>query len=220
MTSRVLVVGGTGILRPAVDALLAAGREVTVLGRSPERLAALPPAVTGVVGDLGHPDALAAALAAAAGGRPDRFTAGVAYLPAVTDLARSGPADRTGLIDRDRPAEPTGLAALRVLRGAVDGPLVAVLTSAVAAPPAADDPAAVLGALVRRLVEAGTPAQDLRLLVLGWAVPTPAPSTPSEPPGPVRWHTPAEVSAAALAVLGDPAPARLGVLRPWADRPR
>ncbi len=234
VTSRVLVVGGTGILRPAVDALLAAGREVTVLGRSADRLAALPPAAAGVLGDLDDPAALAAVLAAAstAAGRPNRFGACLAYLPAVADLTRSVPADPADGADRsDDPgrADLAGLAALRALRAAVDGPLVAVLTSAVAAPPAADDPAAVLAALARRLADPATPAADLRLLLLGWAGPTPGASKPAEPsgaseaseaPGPARWHTPAEISAAALAVLRDPAPARLGVLRPWADRPR
>ena len=58
----VLVVGGTGILRPAVDALLAGGVAVTVLSRSSERLEELPPGVRGVVGDLDDPVGLARAL--------------------------------------------------------------------------------------------------------------------------------------------------------------
>lgn len=45
-------------------------------------------------------------------------------------------------------------------------------------------------------------------LQLGW--------TEGEAP---RWHTPAEVSCAALEVLADGVPRTLGVVRPWSDRP-
>ncbi len=44
------------------------------------------------------------------------------------------------------------------------------------------------------------------VLLLGW-----------DPSG--RWHTPAEVSAAALEVLESGRPRLLGVVRPWAERP-
>ena len=36
---------------------------------------------------------------------------------------------------------------------------------------------------------------------------------------PHRWHTPDEVSIAALAVLADGEPRTLGTVRPWSDRP-
>jgi hypothetical protein len=45
-------------------------------------------------------------------------------------------------------------------------------------------------------------------LQLGW--------TAAEP---IRWHTPGEVSDAALEVLGDGAARTLGTVRPWTDRP-
>jgi hypothetical protein len=60
----------------------------------------------------------------------------------------------------------------------------------------AADPA--LGALV-------VPPDTLQL---GWTIDEPH-----------RWHTPAEVSDAALEVLADGGPATLGTVRPWRDRP-
>ena len=47
------------------------------------------------------------------------------------------------------------------------------------------------------------------ILLAGWTV--------SDRP---RWHTAAEVSDAALEVLGDGAPRILGTVRPWCNRPR
>ncbi len=181
----VLVVGGTGILRPAVDALLARGVAVTVLSRSEARLRALPPGVRGVVGDLDDPAALARAL------RSSRPAPGacLAYLPGAVPAGGSDEA-------------------VAVLRAAVPGPLVAVLPSAAAAPPS--EIADVQPALARRLAAAGVPAGDLRVLLLGWTAPG---------AGPPRWHSPAEVSGAALECLDDPSTQVLGVLRPWADRP-
>lgn len=180
----VLVVGGTGVLRPAVESLVAAGRAVTVLGRSAARLAQLPAGAVGVVGDLDDPDGLAAVLT----GLPDRPGAALAYLPG------------------DRTAAVVGLT---VLGRAVAGPLVAVLTSAVAAPVGQPPGAVDLPALASELAVAGTASPHL--LVLGWV--PPAVGTAA------RWHTPAEISAGALAALGDRAPRQLGVLRPWAQRP-
>ena len=88
---------------------------------------------------------------------------------------------------------PTAAAdSVAAMVGATTGRVVRLLTSAVAAPPfdLADLP----------------PDRAVRL-VLGWA------------PGP-RWHTPEEVSRAALDVLRDGADTVLGAIRPWADRPR
>lgn len=184
MTGAVLVVGGTAILRPAVVALRAAGRVVAVLSRSRDRLVALPAGTAGVVGDLADPAGLAPVLAA-----PGHLSAGLAYLP-----------DAAG-------AE--GVPALAVLRAAVDGPLVVILTTAAAAagPERPVDLDAIAANLRRRLVAAG----DLRLLLLGWR--------PMRTGAPARWHTPAEISAAALECLDDPTPRLLGVVRPWTDRP-
>lgn len=188
MPGPVLVLGGTEILRPAVDTLLASGRAVIVVSRSAARLAQLPAGVSGVIGDLDDPAGLAAVLARL----PDRPAGALAYLPG------------------DRAA---ALAGLTVLRRAVAGPLVAVLTSAVAAPGEGEPAGAVdLAGLARGLVAAAGPGRaGVRVLVLGWVAPTER--------SPARWHTPAEISAGALAGLGDPAPRRLGVLRPWAQRP-
>lgn len=199
----VLVVGGTAILRPAVDTLLAGGRRVAVLSRSRERLQRLPPTVLGVLADLDEPAALARALRDV-----PRSQACLAYLPGAGAAAAAAV--------RTVPAVPW---ALGVLRAAVAGPLVAVLTSAAAAPPV--EASAVPPQLRQRLEQDGAPAGDLRVLVLGW--------TASRPGVPPRWHTPAEISRAALDCLDGPdcldcldgrGPRVLGVLRPWADRPR
>ncbi|MFF2486049.1 hypothetical protein ACFVSU_06595 [Microbacterium sp. NPDC058062] len=81
-------------------------------------------------------------------------------------------------------------ASLRFVRAATTGRCVLVRTSSAA------DPA--LGILI-------VPRDTLQL---GW-------TAESEP----RWHTPDEVSAAALDVLADGEPRTLGTVRPWSDRP-
>jgi uncharacterized protein YbjT (DUF2867 family) len=64
----ILVVGGTGMVgAEAVRQLAARGAAVRVMSRSPERAAALPKGVEGVVGDLAEPDSLPAAFAGATG---------------------------------------------------------------------------------------------------------------------------------------------------------
>ena len=80
---------------------------------------------------------------------------------------------------------------LAFLRGATPGRLVFVRTSAAA------DPA---------LGELTVPPDTLQL---GW----------TDEGAAARWHTPAEVSEAALAVLADGEPRTLGTVRPWSDRP-
>jgi hypothetical protein len=77
----------------------------------------------------------------------------------------------------------------RGLAALVDGPLVQLLPSAAAAPNA--EPADVGGPVLQ----------------LGWT---------GDPP---RWHSPDEISAAALAVLSTREDAVLGTVRPWTDRP-
>jgi hypothetical protein len=81
-------------------------------------------------------------------------------------------------------------ASLAFVRSATPGRCVQVRTSAAA------DPA--LGILV-------IPRDTLQL---GWT------GDPER-----RWHTPAEVSCAALEVLADGRPRTLGAVRPWSDRP-
>lgn len=82
-------------------------------------------------------------------------------------------------------------AVVAVVAARCDGPVVHILTSR-AADPAAALPAAAAG---------------VRRLVLGWR--------------PDRtWHSPEEVSAAALALFdSEDAADVLGVVQPWADRP-
>lgn len=74
---------------------------------------------------------------------------------------------------------------------AVDGRTVLVRTSAAA------DPAR------------GEPAPVRNTLLLGW----------TRSASGIRWHTPQEVSDAALDVLDDGSFRVLGAVRPWADRP-
>jgi hypothetical protein len=160
----VLVVGATGILRPAVRSLSAAGRHVVAVARSAGDLHQLAVEVRGVVPlaqDCLDPDALGGALSVMG----LEVRAGIAYCPA---------ADR---------------AVLRGLAAVVGGPLVHLLPSAWAAPGG------------RR------PRVRGPVLQLGWT---------GDPP---RWHTPDEVSAAALAVLASGDDAVLGRVRPWTDRP-
>ncbi|QKJ18277.1 hypothetical protein [Microbacterium hominis] len=79
---------------------------------------------------------------------------------------------------------------LAYIHGATPGRCVVVRTSAAA------DPAR------------GTLVIPRDTLQLGWTADTPH-----------RWHTPSEVSAAALDVLADGQPRTLGTVRPWQDRP-
>jgi hypothetical protein len=81
-------------------------------------------------------------------------------------------------------------ASLRFVRAATPGRCVQVRTSDAA------DPS--LGILI-------VPRDTLQL---GWT------SDPGR-----RWHSPAEVSCAALEVLADGRPRTLGAVRPWSDRP-
>lgn len=83
---------------------------------------------------------------------------------------------------------------LEALRRVVDGRVVVVRVSAAA------DPAR------------GEFALEPEVLQLGWAVDEGAPSS-------TRWHTPDEVSRAALAVLADGRGRVLGAVRPWPSRP-
>lgn len=82
----------------------------------------------------------------------------------------------------------------------VDGRLVELLTSQWAAPEDTDRPDAIDPAA---LDSVGVP------LLLGWTADTGVP----------RWHTPSEISAAALEVLVHGRPAVLGTVRPWHTRP-
>lgn len=149
---RVLVVGSSGILRPAVEALRADGVEVVAVSRAG--------ADGSIAVDARHRDALEAALE----GRS--WCQALVYRPAMSEES------------------------LAFVRAATSERCVVVLTSDAA------DPA--LGDVV---------VPDDALL-LGWCA-----SDAS------RWHRPAEISEAALAVLTDGAPRILGAVRPWSSRP-
>ncbi|MGE6737182.1 hypothetical protein, partial [Streptomyces sp. NPDC059900] len=106
------------------------------------------------------------------------------------------------------PAVPPGTVA-RLVRPVVAGPLVLLVTSEWAAPgrPGTDAGPWTPNALP---AEARSGAAG-RLLVLGW----------HGEGRTARWHTPQEISAAALALLDAPAgrDTALGALRPWSARP-
>ncbi|MFI7386225.1 hypothetical protein [Streptomyces sp. NPDC049813] len=227
--ARVLVVGATRILRPAVDALSDRATRVTAVARSAADLRALargregritPLAVDVTTGGFDR------ALADTAGHAP--LTGAVVYAPAV----------------------PPGELAARV-GPYVAGPVVVLVTSEWAAPGrggarlgagVAEQGAAHVGSACWSPddlpVEARSGAPG-RLLVLGWRDDGPArsgsarpgsarpgsaglgPARPGSAGGGTRWHTPQEISAAALASLDadDDRDALLGAVRPWSMRP-
>ncbi|HEX4812264.1 MAG TPA: hypothetical protein VFV66_05875 [Nonomuraea sp.] len=182
MPPHVLVIGGTGILAPAVETLAERGTVVSVVSRSAARVAALRDGlaaaagarVNGVIADVTGPPALAAALDEAAG--------------------TCGP---IGLALVYQPFAPPE--AWDTLVPRVNDLLVAVLVSAYAAEDAPSPPLRD-GRHGRLLV---------RYLLLGWH---------RDADG-VRWHTPEEVSAAAVGVADRRFSAVLGAVRPWTERP-
>lgn len=182
-TRRVLVVGATGILRPAALRLLARGDTVVAVARGRMRLTALE----------------------AEGGRrvevvPVDVTRAGAVASAVTPASTLAEPLDAAIVYAPRPPAD----AFEQVLGRVTGPVVRILTSAQGEPRRAegDEPSAWPWARDPRR------SGELRLL-LGWTGPAGAP----------RWHTPEEVSAAALDVLDRGADAVLGRLRPWEDRP-
>ncbi|MFD7987021.1 hypothetical protein ACFV4M_27085 [Kitasatospora indigofera] len=190
----VLVVGATGVLRPAAAELARRGHRVSALARRPGPLARLAREWGGAGGAArarargrGRPGAGGAAAAP-----PPRPGPPAPGLPELLAAARHAAGPFTGalLYCPDAPAE----AVAGLLRAVgTGGPAVLLLTSAWAAPGAGQPP---------------FPAA--RRLLLGWAA----------GPGGPRWHTPAEISAGALARFeGPPGDGLLGVVRPWAERP-
>jgi len=156
---RVLVVGATGILRPAVGALADRGDDVTGVSRG---VAGIPDGVRALAVDARDRGALAATL----GGRA--WDRAIVYRNVVR-------------------AETLPEIELRV-----EGRLVLIRTSGAADP------------------SKGEPDERPNVLQLGWA---------ADGAGGTRWHTPDEISAAAIAVLDDGEFRMLGVVRPWRDRP-
>lgn len=109
---------------------------------------------------------------------------------ALTHAVAGAAADAEDALVYEPASSPDAIAALSEL---VRGRVVTVRTSWAADP-----------ALGEFAVAADT-------LVLGWT---------ADDAGGIRWHTRAEVSEAALAVLEDGAGRVLGAIRPWSDRPR
>lgn len=104
------------------------------------------------------------------------------------------PCPQSGLIYAPNATDAT----LQVFRKFVDGPVVEILTSRVAGehPDQPFDPTTLPAA----------PGGDWHRLVLGWKTGR-------------TWHSPSEISDAALRVLRTGVSEQLGLLRPCADRP-
>lgn len=185
MRRAVLVIGATGILAPAVDALRNAGRNVVAVSRGtrPE-----PEGVETVHVDAEDGVALSDALAGRA------WVDALVYAPAVSDSS------------------------LEWLRAATRGRLVLVRTSA-AADPRRGDLAVPPGTLQLGWRDADADSASTGPEVTGAATAAGSGVPARHPPPTERWHTPAEVSAAALAVLADGTARTLGSVRPWSDRP-
>lgn len=169
---RVLVVGATGVLRPAVEHLLGDGWTVLAAARGAARLAGLSARVLPVPLDVTEPGSVSVALA------QHRVDAAVLYVPMAPDAVRH-------LLAR--------------YLADVPGPVVEILTSRWAATTDAAESPPDMHTL--------TPAPLGTPVLLGWVG------------AERRWHTPAEISAAALHAFRSGQPAILGVVRPWSGRP-
>ncbi len=163
---RVLIVGATGVLRPAALSCLARGWAVTAVARTPAGLALLVaeagPRITPVPLDVYDEHAVGAALREA-------FDDALLYLAAGDDDAENSAADR--------------------LQSRVRGTTVRILTSRWT--PSAELPAGRWPAARRRVH-----------LLLG--------EHRDQTTGDARWHTPPEVSAAAISVLDSGSDSILG----------
>ncbi|WP_306317006.1 MULTISPECIES: hypothetical protein [unclassified Streptomyces] len=195
---QVLVVGATRILRPAVTALSGRAVSVTAVARSTADLRELadehPGRVSALAADVTAPD-FRSVLRGTAERAP--LTGAVVYAPAL----------------------PPGTLA-ELVGSVVVGPVVVLATSEWAAPsPSGADEGAGADTDVwtpNDLPAGARSGAVSRLLVLGWHEGGPAPRRQT------RWHTPHEISAAALDLLGAPADRdmTLGAVRPWTSRPR
>ena len=144
-TERILVLGGTGILRPAVLSLCASGRSVTVVSRHAHRLeslaaesaaARLSGSVAGVCCDYLNPQTLSAALASGVD-QVKRYVSALLYCP------------------------DAGEDTLAVVGRAVSGPVVLLLTSRW------DEPGRRTEKACYPLI-AGIEPQRVRYVLLGW----------------------------------------------------
>lgn len=162
-----LVIGATRILRPAVIELAAAGVEVVAVARTEADLARLATASAHIRPWVLDYHDLDAL-------RTTRqFSSAVVYTPNA----------------------PSGFEG--VLRAAVAGPVVQLLTSSAAAE-RQDQPFS--------FAPLTSPPPPWCRVVLGWTAER-------------SWHEPEAISAAALAALRDGRDRLLGLVRPWSDRP-
>jgi hypothetical protein len=113
-------------------------------------------------------------------------------------VALAGPFDACMFYGPDAPQ-----AALAAAYRVVTGPFVLLLTSSFATPDRRQDRSTYPK-------PAGSDAHRLHYLLLGW----------HRGEHSTRWHTPAEVSVAALHVLDRREDNILGAIRPWVQRPR
>ena len=174
MTRRILVVGATGALRPAALTLASSWATVVAWALRQESLDALVADARGPVEPVAV-DYSDAATTAATVAELGPFDAALLYCPSASQEA------------------------VAFFVRSVDGPVVCLLMSAVAAP-VSDEPFDLASVAV---------PDGCRRLVLGWVEAAAGP----------RWHTPEEISAAALEVLFTGQERLLGVVRPWSDRP-
>ncbi len=179
----VLVVGATGILRPAVGTLLARGVCVLAVARDGDRLMRL--------ADSTH-------------GRPDQlltlaYDAADASFPVAVEASLTAAGLRLDTAVTYSPASRREV--LDELAATAPGGLVEILTSNVAAPRGSDRS--------WQLADLPPGSPRWRRLVLGWH---------RQVCG-SRWHTPDEVSSAALHALDSAGDHLLGVVSPWEDGP-
>jgi len=189
----VLVVGASGILAPLVHALVSKRSHVVAVSRPP----GVPPAPgRGDGAPLGRDDR------APTHGSPRVIGADTTTLAGAWAVANCGPLDYAVFYGPALTAQT-----LAVLTNAVRYRAVLVLTSEAAAPTGPGDEGAGLAPLAARY---RARPQDA-VVLLGWK---------SVDRGRSRWHTPGEVSAAALEALEGYGDVLLGRVRPWEQRPR
>lgn len=199
-----LVIGATGILAPAAAALEARGDRVVAVSRG------------GGAGRVAHEPRRIAATAQAPGDsvRTSRESAEFVHVDArdAGELAAALAAHAWD--DAIVYAPAVSEASLGFVRSVTPGRCVLVRVSR-SADPARGNLIIPRDTLQLGWRPSGDPAASTRAERQGSA----QPAAPAETAAADRWHTPDEVSAAALEVLRDGEPRVLGVVRPWSDKP-
>ena len=185
----ILVVGASGILRPAASSLLAAGTDVIAVGRESDRLGDLDASTRGLR------TSAALHVVAADASRPT-------FPAVVRRLLDSRRLRLDGAIVYAPASAPDVIEACVTAMGCA---FVEVLTSQAAEPRSTDHQWSVADLPP---IE-GCQRSRRRRLVLGWQRRDRVP----------RWHNSEEISAAAVAALVLPGDRVLGSVTPWHDRP-